>query len=85
MVAAAPTWADEAILEVLAAQLGLLALAGWLGWRQLREQVRPFVVVDLDERYPPLLQLRITNVGAKRRDPRSSREALAASSAEAED
>jgi hypothetical protein len=64
MVAAAPTWADEAILGVLAAQLGLLALAGWLGWLQLREQVRPFVVVDLDERYPPLLQLRITNVGA---------------------
>lgn len=35
----------------------------WLGWQQLRAQVRPFIFVDFDERYPPFLQLVVTNFG----------------------
>jgi hypothetical protein len=48
MLAASPTWTDEAVLGVLAAQLFLLVVAAIIGWFQLREQFRPFVVVDRD-------------------------------------
>jgi hypothetical protein len=64
LLAASPTWADEAIFGVLVAQLILLIIGGVLGGLQLREQVRPFVVIDFDDRYPPFLQFVVENVGA---------------------
>jgi hypothetical protein len=62
-LAVGPTWTDKGTLGVLVAQLFLLAIGGYVAWLQLREQVRPFVVIDLDDRYPPHLQFIITNIG----------------------
>jgi hypothetical protein len=57
-----PTWTDEAVFAVLTAQLILLVFGGYLGWRQLRAQFRPFVVVDLEIR-TPFIQLVVANLG----------------------
>jgi hypothetical protein len=51
------------VLAVLAAQLVLLVFGGFVAWRQLRAQLRPFVVVDLDIQ-PPFVQLVISNLGS---------------------
>jgi hypothetical protein len=59
-----PTWADEAIFAVLSAQLVLLVFGGFLGWRQLRAQIRPFVVVDIEMEVVPFIELVIANLGA---------------------
>jgi len=56
-------WTDKAVFAVLVAQLVLLIFAGGLAFAQWSAQVRPFIVVDFDERYPPFLQLVITNFG----------------------
>jgi hypothetical protein len=60
---AQPTWTDKAVLAVLAAQLVLLFFGGFVAWRQLRAQFRPFVIVDLDIQ-PPFIQLVISNLGS---------------------
>lgn len=64
VASAGPTWADEAIFGVLSAQLVLLVFGGFLAWRQLRAQIRPFVVVDIEIRVVPFIELVIANLGA---------------------
>ena len=59
-----PLWTDRWTFYVLAGQLFLLGVAAIFGWRQLRAQTRPFVVVDL-EIVAPFIQLVIANVGQR--------------------
>ncbi|MGH3082619.1 MAG: hypothetical protein ACRDNP_00910 [Gaiellaceae bacterium] len=63
LLGAEPTWADKGVFWVLTAQLVLLAIVGYIAWRQLRAQIRPFVVVDLDVQRAPFIQLVIANLG----------------------
>jgi hypothetical protein len=64
------TWADEAQVYLVAAQLVVLVIAALVAWRQVREaqrlreeQSRPFVIIDLDSPQRPFFDLVVKNLG----------------------
>ncbi|MGN6814879.1 MAG: hypothetical protein ACTHK3_02190 [Solirubrobacterales bacterium] len=64
------TWAEEAQVVLVAAQLGVLIVAALVAWRQVREarrlreqQNRPFVVMDFDVERGVETYLEVVNLG----------------------